>query len=310
MENEVHIKDISSRLATLSKSIISFFTGFIKFIIKGFYITIPLIILAIVAGYYLDVSTIPDKTAKIILRQNFDSVDYLYESIQTIAAIAEAEDLQSLENMGLSGLTEIKIQPIIDMNVLLKSSLNTTNLEALLNEVPVDKDDKDGTTLTSKSFNNSYLKHEIILEVKNDTNKEIIDTLEGLINNNIYYSNIKEQILANFENQIEDNKIIINQIDSLIQSSYDKPAVRSDLFAAQLSDSDLNSLVNTKKSLVNQISTHQLDAILSQQTFMILNKPTFSQNKIKIRDRNLFLLPMLALIILFLTYSYRSLNRK
>lgn len=310
MENEVQIKSVFLNLRQGIKGFLEFFTGFFKFVFKRFYITLPLLILTLVGGYYIDKLIVADKTARIIISQNFDSVNYLYESIHTIQDLTETRDEETLEKIGLVGLSDIQINPIIDVNILFKNSVDTRNLEALLNEVPIDKDTKNGSTLNSQAFNSSYKKHEIIIQVKNGVNDKIIDNLNELINNNAYYSSVKNQLLINLSNQIKDNKIIVNQIDSLIKKSYSKSITNAEVIAAQLSDSDLNSLLNTKKTLIDIIRDNELDIIMSQQTFMVLNKPVFSTNKIKLRDKNILLFPFLSLVLLFLIYSFRKLYPK
>jgi hypothetical protein len=306
MENEVQLRDVFSYLHKAVKGFFSFLNGFISFIFKYFYVALPLIVLAAVVGYYLDSSTTQIKTARIIVSQNFDSVSYLYESIHTIQDLTEAKDQEALEKMGLAGLSDIEINPIIDVNILFNSSLDTRNLEALLNEVPVDKDDKNGTTLTSEAFNSSYKKHEIILQVKDGTAPDIVERLTQLINSNSYYNNVKEQHLDNLSKQIKDEEIIVNQIDSLIKKAYNKSVTTSDLLAAQFSDSDLNSLLNTKKGLVNSIRNNKLQIIISQNTFMVLNKPAFSSNKIKLTEKKIVLLSLFSILLLFLIYVYRK----
>lgn len=310
MDNEVQLKDIFSYLLRAVKGFFSFLTGFISFLFKYFYIALPLLLLAAIVGYYIDSSTTANKTARIIISQNFDSVSYLYESIHTIQNLTEAKDQEALGTMGLTGLSGIEIKPIIDLNILFNSSLDTRNLEALLNEVPVDKDNKDGTTLTSEAFNSSYKKHEVIIEVKDGTAEGIIERLIQLINSNSYYNNVKEQQLDNLSKKIEDDQLIVNQIDSLIKKAYNKSITTNDLLAAQFSDSDLNSLLNTKKELVNSMRNSELDIIMSQKTFMVLNNPAFSSKKIRIREMSIVLFPIISIILLFFIYLLIKVNPK
>jgi hypothetical protein len=78
------------------------------------------------AGYYLDKIKRPNH--QVIVAPNFKSADYLYSKIGLISKISE-KDVLFLKSIGISIITKISIEPIVDVYKLISN--NEQNFELL-----------------------------------------------------------------------------------------------------------------------------------------------------------------------------------
>jgi hypothetical protein len=305
MENEINLSKYYNKLNEKFTQFRSAIINSIKYFFKLWWLTLPLLIGSVLLGYYMDSLRTPEKETTLIVNQNFDSVNYLYESINKLNSVIISGDTLFMEKIGLKGLKKIQIEPIINLEAILNGTdLNTRNLEAVLNEVPVDKENKNGTSLSSEAFLTNYNTHKIYLRSSSDPPELITSKLMSYLNSNIYFIDVKNQSILGLESDLVYNQQMIKQIDSILKrvQKYDK----NSLFLAPQSDSDLNNLIVTKRSLVRANKSIKLKKIQLRDIIYCTNKPSFSKVPTKLSSKKIILIPFLFLLMFFILYLFKT----
>ncbi len=229
-----------------------------QFVIKNIVILVILLILGFGIGLFLD-SKANSYDQKIIVKPNFDTVDYLYNKINLINSRIAQDDTIFLKSIGIEQpkkILSIKIKPIVDIydfvnkrTVSINNAQNTQNYELVkllaessdINKVITD-------TITSKNYEN----HLITIKTKGIvTNKNTIDPIMNYLNNSEYYKSIQKVITENIKYKIEKDEQTINQIDEML-NSFSKTANNNtnDKLVYYNENTQLNDVINTKTNLV------------------------------------------------------------
>ena len=235
--------------------------GMMLFVKNHIFVLIVLLISGIGIGYFLDVN-FDSYDQKIIVKPNFETVDYLYNKVSLINSRIAQNDTVFLKNIGIENpnkLKSIKIKPIVDIydfvnqrTVTINNAQNTQNYELvklLAESSDITKVIND--TITSKNYENH------IITIKTDgliTEKNTIDPILTYLNDSQYYSSIQKVFIENIKNKIQKDEQTISQIDTMLNSFSKKRNFNiNDKLVYFNENTQLNDIINTKTNLVQSL---------------------------------------------------------
>lgn len=215
---------------------------------------IPLLILlsiGIALQIFMYLRTPKVYSNEFLLRTNFESTEYLYGKVKAINAKFEGKDTIYLKNIfgkNYERVKEIEITPVIDMYYL----INDTKENKEILEILLDKYD-DLSFLEEQNNINQYPYHKLkIYTSGSEDNKELSDKFYQYLLNNSFYKDFKKIALQSYQDQLAQNEIIRNQIDSIV-ANHNKNNNNLKLESNALSinaNEDFNSLLRLKREVL------------------------------------------------------------
>ena len=306
-------------LGYLFKKVGDFFRSMVKrlFLVISFYkkykiVTIVLIVAGVVLGYFLDdraKDSYPYEN-RVIVIPNFESVDYLYETVDEINAKIKYRDslyFQSFLAEDYKSLKLVEIEPIPDIyNFITESKENIEVLKILFQNQEFSEFIED--LPTSKNY--KYHKLNFTIEGKNS--KVIIDKILAQINKNEHFLQYKEVYQNSTRTQIKETNLMLAQADSIIKSGSRLAGKSGSNQSVVISDGRLDMILFRKQELLdNQLIltkklTDQTEVVkLVSANYNVVNKGLLSfSNKVKMP----LLFVLLFSFFFFIRFSYRSLK--
>ena len=273
-----------------------------------------LIIAGIGIGYFLDTNSqkIPVYENHVIVIPNFESVDYLYETVEELKAKLANNDtiyLQSVLGENYKYLTGVDIEPIVDIyNFASKSQENLQVFNILFKNQELSEFVED--MVTSKYFKYHKMNFSI---VGKDNSEIIIQKILDYFNSNEHYKAYQALLKDNTARLIEENTRMIDQVDSLIQTaiSYGKQSAGSQNVLIN-DNSDLGTLIFRKQAILSDRAALLKESIDEESivkkvsaNYNIINKRFFSfSNKVKLP----VLFVLFFSLLFFIRYTYRGLK--
>ncbi|PKH66758.1 hypothetical protein CXF59_12635 [Flavobacterium sp. ALD4] len=275
----------------------------IQFFIKNGIIILVLLIIGFGLGYYLDKNQ-KEYNHQIIVAPNFKSTDYLYSKIDLLASKISEKDVLFLKSIGIndpSQLTKISIEPIVDVYKLISN--NEQNFELL--ELMAQNGDLK-TIVKESTTSKNYNYHTIILSTNGVTRQsDFVDPILNYLNSSSYFEEIQKISVGNIQQKIKEKEATVLQIDGIVNafSNRNGNAKYSDKLIYYNENTQLNSIIKTKDSLINVLGTLKIDLFNSRKVIsdnaIILN----IKNNKSINGKMKLVLPILF-ISLFIIFGF------
>lgn len=291
--------------------LISIYKG-IQFLIKHWWKILIIAIIGGVIGYFLEEKIEPNKETTIIVQNNFDSTNYVYDAIEQLNNKIKENDTTFLKEKGFynaeTELIEIKIEPIVSIIELLEKSKDSyQTLEPLLKEIDfVDE------PLISDVFIQGYKYHKINLIASSSTSNKIIEKLINYLNNNDLLKTIREIVIKDTKEHIENINKSIVLIDEILktfpkQNDLNNKLDKNELYVSTINNyTDFAKLTTSKNSLNYQ--KEKLNVSLAEyiNVVTIINKPVLYQSQEIFTNKILFLagLFVLTYLLFFLLKNF------
>lgn len=203
-----------------------------------------------------------------LVRTNFGSTEYLYSKVNSINTKLNSKDtlyLKGVFGSDFERVKELEVVPVVDVyNLVNKSEENRETFELLLDEYG------DISFLEEEININEYPTHKLRVFIKGSLNNEIISKhLYDFLSDNEFFNELKQTALSSYKEQLEQNKVIRDQIDSIIKDQREHGMMPNlnDKTVSFTGSQDLKELLSQKQGLLyndftlrNQLSSE--DAIL------------------------------------------------
>ena len=301
---EIDLSAISKKIGSFFEEISTKIFKSILFFKKNIVVISILLLSGLALGIYLD---IVKKTYlnEIIVTPNYGSTDYLYSKVNLLNSKIEEGDTLFLKNVvGIKKaeyFSKITIIPIIDVYKFIDSKPENFEFIKLLGE---DGDIKKivREDLTSKN----YPFHSISFETKKKFgDKDALTPILDYINNSDYFKKVQKETLFNLNSKIAQNDSIINQIDGFLNGFSDKinSNQKSDKLIYYNENTQLNDVIKTKETLINEKGTLRLKLVNSDKIVKEISIVTNIEKLNGINGNKKFLVPLIFLS-LFLFYGF------
>lgn len=258
-QEEIDLGYLINKINQLFRRAVVALYDIISFYLKYKFIVLALIIVGFGYGFYKESNSRPVLDNKAIVIPNFESVDYLYEKVDALNAKIQLKDsvfLKSIFGSNHKRVKKVEIESISDLyNFAAKSRENIDILRILFKDQEVSEFVEDITT--SKYF--KYHKLNVKIVGTSET-QEIFNQTISFFNNNSHFSDYKSNFIENNDWQIEVNKQMITQIDSIL-SSMISSGNQSNQGVLISDNSQLHNLIERKRLLAESSLKLQMQAV-------------------------------------------------
>ena len=288
--------------------VIRLFRG-LNFIIKKRKLLLTLLIIGIGLGVVSNIFTKLAKKAELLIKVNFDAVNYVYSSISLLNEKITDKDSIFLSNIGLSidslEINEVDIIPQINIkDIIEKYPENDKSLEAILKNLEINElfDEKD--TKMDRSFISEYKYHNILLSLSSYSNQGTVDLFLDYLNDNEFLEQLKNTTVKNLEEHLTNNAKIVEQIDRLLDTYYTNESIASPKSEIYVVDKNFSvaSLLTTKVELQKESEIIKEELVYSKDIVIVVNNPKLADEEKSITSNKAIFYPF-VLIFLYLLFS-------
>lgn len=307
-QGEIDLLFFIKKLNQFFKKMVVLLFRALGFIRRNWIIILVIIGLGIAYGYYVQSKTVPSKTAKVLLRINFNTVNYVYSTIENLNnSLAEG----TVEGENLKELYKVKsleIEPIINLkDILDKYELNDRRLESLLRSIEYEFEEEDEFSQISETFRSEYKYHTLKVVLSSGATQETLEALFNYINGNKVLKEIKVSSVKSLEERIASNEETIQQINTVLEK-YKTDEVSSAPSSAQLyvvDNFDISEIFTSKVELQKELEELKRDYVYSKDVVVNVNKPSLYSNIGFFNNKVLFY-PILFVFIFFMLALIRT----
>ncbi len=282
----------------------------LAFYIKYVIITIILIIVGFLLGFYLDETAKKSYINEVIVIPNFESADYLYSKVEEMNSKIQLDDKDYLKDiLGKNNelLKDIKIEPIIDIyRYISQSDINLRIFEALSENQEMDEFLENMTTAKH------YKYHKMTFSTRGENPEAIINAVLENFNQNAHFKKYQIVGIENTQFRIQENSQMIAQVDSIIKASISLEKIGNGQ-SVVINDNSWDRILAKKQEFL-KIRLQLLQQQIDQQN--IIKKVSYSYNitaKGDIRISRKILYPLLLILlfggIFFVRFVYIRLKK-
>ena len=220
--DEIDLGYLFERIKSLFKSILIGIVSIIQFFWKHKFRLIGVGVLGIALGLYLAKTNEKNYVSELLIKPNYNSTQYVYDKVKAISYKITNSDsiyLQEVFGSNYKKVKNIEIEPIIDVYDLVKESEET---KETFRTLFIENGD---FSFFEEDINKiAYSNHKIklIIEGKED-NEKITSQFFEFLSVNPFYENQKNLVIQQVKKELEENKFILKQIDTVITSVQSNP---------------------------------------------------------------------------------------
>ncbi|MEM9363416.1 MAG: hypothetical protein AAGA43_12315 [Bacteroidota bacterium] len=275
-----------------------------------------LILLGLGIGYGLNQITEEKKKIEVIVKPNLDSENYLYDVVSEIESNIKAKDTSFFKSLGVLaynlGQYKIEVEPI-EGNKDGKGDLEYLELlEKFQNN------EQFSDVIRAELLKNSSLNHKISFIFKNVEDGQVFaENVMEYINSTEFFEQLIKTSNENAKTRIKQNELLILQIDALIANytnsigGMDKSQTLDNKISLDTEEPmDITGLFQLKKLLIQETAQKKIELQEQQEPINILNFGKPQQVIKSFFGKNIVLIPILLLSLLFLWEALVYLNRK
>lgn len=299
-EQEIDLSQIGKSVSNALQKLVNKCFDLLFFIQKKIIIVILLFILGIGLGYFLDKE--PNYSNDIVVIPNFGSNEYLYNKIDLISAKLKEKDEAFFKAIGISNMEDfrsIEIQPINGIYNFINSESQKSNFEfirLMAEDGDIEKIIQDNVTSKNYYLHGINIKTSIAYD-----RKDLIDPLLKYLQQTEYFAKLQKVYQKNLIEKIEANKLLISQIDQIVNSLSESKSSSSVTISE---NSGLSELIQKKDALVaenQQLAIHNLeyDKIIKDQ-----NISSNQMNTKGVNNKMKLILPFLFVFLYLLGFWF------
>ena len=274
--DEIDLGFIFEKIRAIYQGLMATLYRIIRFFFKHW---IPLAIIVVVsaaAGHFWMKSVKYDKDATLIVTNNFNSTNYVYDAVTLLLRKQKQQDGEFLSKYGFSlknpEIEDLIIEPIINLYDLLeKPETSDRNLEQFFDQSDFQED-----ILLSEIFIPEYKYHRLYVITTPDGNDETIDKILAYLNSNEIYQATREAAIADIKDQIEQNKASIASIDAVFDVFGGKVTTNpnpSQIYFRHQENNNLHQLMTSKNELLTMNEELHQKLIMYEDVVRVINRP-------------------------------------
>jgi hypothetical protein len=270
------------------------------------------------AGFGLNQITEKTKKTEIIVKPNFESKDYLYGVVKEIDRKIEGQDHEFFRGIGfeldsVQGL-KVEIGPM-------KQESSDINLEEQLKFLEYVGDLKnDGAikqVIKNEILSISYVNHRITVFYKDaEWGQDAAHKIMEYIKANPHFKELREIYIANTEQRIKENDLLIKQVDALLENYTKALGTKSEsggdgtVMLGVEQGLNIPSLFSQKNSLIQNNASSKVALRELQQTIKVFNFGQPREVEKSFFGHNIILIPTLLIVGFFFWSLLAFLNKQ
>ncbi|QTY26391.1 hypothetical protein [Flavobacterium sp. CS20] len=308
VDDEIDLGVVFGEIKRLFISFLKVILSIFFFLYKHKFVLIILLVVGVVAGYFLDKVLKTNYRTDLTVVTNYSSTDYLYNKIDALEAKIKQKDTVYLEQVFGSKydlVKDIEIEPILDIYKFISESEENKEIFKLL----LDEQDDVDKFLESHVNSYNYPFHRVKLIIKGQNHhKTITNQLLSHINANEYFTGIKDILIENYKQQLIQNKEIINQIDNIIESVIKEQNSSKENLKVSINENQvIDNILQKKKDLLKNDGFLRSQIQNQQEIIKKIDSNYALEYNEKITDKDKkYLLPLflISLYLLFYLFKY------
>jgi hypothetical protein len=311
-QGEIDLIILINKIKSSFLKLIVFFFRALKATTKQWKVFLFLIIAGVALGFYNGSQTDSNKDATVLLKVNFDAVNYVYDAVSLINQKIETNDLDFFNEMGLSNeelsLFELTITPIVSLQEIIKNeNFKANEINALFENLNFD----DNLSMTN-SFISNYNYHSLTCSFSSLADSQSVNKVIDFLNTNPLFTELKLRKINSITDRIRTNETTIQQIDNIILKYTNDLSATLPKSQLYIDNKDIrpNELISTKIELLKEIETLKEEKIYSNDTVVVINNSNLLVENKSIKDNKIVYYPLILCFIFILgqitknTYTY------
>ena len=294
----------------LKKWLLLFFNA-LDFISRNWKTVLGLILLGLVLGYFTQNNNKPSQKATVLLRVNFDAVNYLYSEVELFNEKIKEKDSLFFTKIGFNinslEVKDMELTPLINLkDIVDKYEQTYRNLDGLLQNL----DFEDNEINVSETFTTEYKYHNLEFSLLSNANEETIAKIINFFNNDELLRKVRNVGIKNMEDRIISNEKVISQIDTVIKlySKNESLSSPSDQIFVVDKDFSIHGILNKKTQLLLDNEKIREELVVSDNIIVMMNEPRLLNEKPGILDNKFIFYPFVFvlgfLLLAFARHSY------
>ncbi|PHS62295.1 MAG: hypothetical protein COB12_10895 [Flavobacterium sp.] len=288
------------------------YLGFLslKFIREKWIIISVLIIIGSSYGYYNQNNEVPSKEAKVLIRINYNAVNYVYTSVELLNKKVKENDNNFLKEIGIKpySISSLELTPLIRINEIVDQfESNNRNLDVILKNVEFDDDE----VKLSDTFISVYKEHILVITTNGSSDDAITNTL-NFINNSSLIKKLKKVGYSNLKAKLAGHKKTLTQIDHILDTYSEGQSLHSPTEQIFVVDKNfsVHQLIEKKIELLEKVKQMEQNLVFGEEVVVCVNRPELTKVKTGIISNKMVLYSIVfVFIFLFLAYLRYTYNR-
>lgn len=220
---EVDLVYVIKKIKELVKGwIVLFFKAF-DFAIKFWWALLLLIILGLGLGYYAQENAGQAKHARMVVKINFDTTDYVYNTAGVINSKVWHLDSTFFAENGINKyylIKEVSIKPIERLKDVVSSyEPNNRNIDFIFNNLEFEEENSINNFVAS-----DFKYHELTVKLSASASKEQVNQVIAYFNKNEIIQELQKSTVANIKDKLTRNRRTLDQIDKIMETYIIKDA--------------------------------------------------------------------------------------
>ena len=308
-QGEIDIIVLFKKIQATFVKIIIFFFKWAKYLIRQWKAFLFLISFGAILGFFSESQNNSDKEASVLLKVNFDAVNYVYDAVSLINQKIEANDISFFNEIGFSSeelnVFELTISPIVNLQEIINDETFKANeIKTLFENLTFE----DNLSMTN-SFISNYKYHTLTCSFSPTADSQTIDVIIDYLNTNSLFTELKLRKMNSFSDRIESNEKAINQIDAIIlkyTNEISNSSKKDSQFYVDNKDIRPNDLINTKIELTKEIEILKEEKIYSNNTVVVVNNSNLMIETSSIKSNKITYYPLLLCFIFIIIQVLRK----
>lgn len=297
--DEIDLRTLFQKFGESFDNLMILFYRIIMFLKRNIILLLILIIVGVVLGYFMDSGKGQSKETSMIVQINFNAANYAYNAIDQLNHKLKEGDLEFLEEEGFlvddsSLILGVKIEPIINIKeIFYEHARGNINFIQTVFDKSKFKDD----LLTSEMLLSEYKMHRIFVYTKSDDISSVVDNILKYLNKSELFEKIQKVSVENTINTIEENKLSIAYIDSILKAmgTPNKMALANQVYVSTPLE-NLHQLVQEKGKLLETTEDLEVELLKYDNTIELINHPQLKSEEGYL-SKKAIILPLLFFFI-------------
>lgn len=257
--DEIDLGYLSQKLNALGKKVVRGILMIIDFFLKYWIITLTLIIVGIGLGYFSDRSSKNILSNEGIVIPNFESVDYLYGTIDDFNSRINSGDtifLKKVLGPHYFAIKSIEIEAIPDINHFAANREQIDVFRILYQNQDFEE------FMANIAVNRNFKYHKVKFMISEIGNaEEIVNNILTYLNANEHFRNYAKVYNRNVELQIEEYHQMLAQVDSIIKAVSFRTK-NNTISGVSISDnSNLDMLLVQKREILSELMKTEINLV-------------------------------------------------
>ena len=310
-KDELDLLKIIQIFKNIFKKWLLLFFNALDFIFRNWKTVLGLILLGLVLGYFTQNNNKPLQKATVLLRVNFDAVNYLYSEVELFNEKIKEKDSLFFTKIGFNinslEVKDMELTPLINLkDIVDKYEQTYRNLDGLLQNL----DFEDNEINVSETFTTEYKYHNLEFSLLSNANEETIAKIINFFNNDELLRKVRNVGIKNMEDRIISNEKVISQIDTVIKLYSKNESLSSPSDQTFVVDKNFNihGILNKKTQLLLDNEKIREELVVSDNIIVMMNEPRLLNEKPGILGNKFIFYPFVFvlgfLLLAFARHSY------